>query len=498
MSKLGYIQKSYGTNLEFGIANTYGYNILSGSNLPVNSIIIASPVDENNNDLGSYTLLATDYTGNPVRLTYTIKEGNGIEYSDDSIKVKIDNNTIIEKEKVLTANIESLIDNHTVIYDKNEISLNVDNLNKANQNTAGIFKIDNNTLKISDNVLFADTSTLNYSNPNNDVAGTVIGDNNIITVNQGKITLNQDKLTKADNDKYGVVIGTKGAVTVEEGIISIDTESLSFCTEETPGIVSVDNESIYINNDDELTVETEKLDKVTPSSFGVFKYDNNTFEMNEGTLKIKNYDNFNEFISSLKTKEDKLQKQITDIDYLFEEYKVGLNKPEIYDFHCCDLLTSVLQKPIFLNQTADQMNTQFISVDFSISTNCPFSISIKYENNVDPAVQLYAINYDNILDLRGAAGLLEIYQTTQGKNIPLRFTFIAKNYFNNNRKEFSKTTKINITVSYINDMSINKSIMYSITRFNSGYNEEIIYDVVNIEKANVAKGKIKYSKKSLK
>ena len=63
MSKLGYIQKSYGTNLEFGIANTYGYNILSGSNLPVNSIIIASPVDENNNDLGSYTLLATDYKG---------------------------------------------------------------------------------------------------------------------------------------------------------------------------------------------------------------------------------------------------------------------------------------------------------------------------------------------------------------------------------------------------------------------------------------------------
>ncbi len=86
--------------------------------------------------------------------------------------------------------------------------------------------------------------------------------------------------------------------------------------------------------------------------------------MKEGTLKIKNYDNFNEFVSSLKTKEDKLQKQIADIDYLFEEYKVGLNKPEIYDFHCCDLLTGVLQKPVFLNQTANQMNTQFISVDF--------------------------------------------------------------------------------------------------------------------------------------
>ena len=78
---------------------------------------------------------------------------------------------------------------------------------------------------------------------------------------------------------------------------------------------------------------------------------------------------------------------------------------------------------------------------------------------------------------------METYQTTREKTLPLKFTFICKNYYNNDRKDFSKTVKIKITVSYIDDVSINKSLIYSITRFNSGYNEEIIYDVVNIENA---------------
>lgn len=483
MSKLGYIQKSYGTNLGFGIANTYGYNILSGSNLPVNSIIIASPVDENNDDIGSYSLLATDYVGDPVRLTYTIKQGNGIEYSDDSIKVKIDNNTVIEKNKALTANINSLIDNYTIIYDKDEIQLNVDNLDKANNNTAGVFKIDSNTIKLADNSLFVDTSTLNYASPENNSGGIVIGDGNIIKTEQGIISINQDNFTKASNENYGVVTSTNGTITIEEGIVSVDTESLSFCNNEEPGIVSTDNNSIYINNDDELSVNTENLNKVSNSTFGVFKYDNNTFEMIDDTLKIKNYNQFNNLVASIKKNESDIEKEISDIDYLLEEYRVALEKPEIYDFHCLDLLSSVLEKPVFLNQQANQMNTQFITVDFAISTNCPFIISIKYDDNVDPATQLYSINYDTIDTLMGNAGLREIYQTTQGKKLPLKFTFISKNYYNTNKKEFSKTVKITITVSYVNDVSINKSLIYSITRFNSGYNEEIIYDVVNIENA---------------
>ena len=108
MSKLGYIASSYGKQMNISIANTYSYNVLAGSNLPINSIIIASNIDENNNDTGTYSLIATDNEGNPVRLTYTVKEGNGLYYNTDKdyISLNIDNNVIIEKENQLSFNLE--------------------------------------------------------------------------------------------------------------------------------------------------------------------------------------------------------------------------------------------------------------------------------------------------------------------------------------------------------------------------------------------------------
>ena len=94
MSKLGYISNSYGKQFNISVANTYSYNVLNGSNLPVNSIIIASNVNENNNDTGSYSLIATDSVGSPVRLTYTIKEGNGLYYHSDKELVHISRNCV--------------------------------------------------------------------------------------------------------------------------------------------------------------------------------------------------------------------------------------------------------------------------------------------------------------------------------------------------------------------------------------------------------------------
>lgn len=484
MSKLGYIHKSYGNGLHLATANTYGYNVLSGSNLPVNALIIASPVDEYNTDLGTYSLIATDYEGTPVRLTYTIKEGSGIEYSDDSLKVKIDNKTIVENNHELTADIYKLIDNDTIIYEKDELKVNPDKLRSVSSGKPGLFKIDGKTIKSADNKIYVDTESLNYANPNAKTAGTVIGDNNIVSINNGVISLNQKKFRKASDDNYGTVIGAEGMIHCEEGVISVNTEALSACTNSSPGIVIPDGNSIRLTTETELYADTNGLTLTSERNFGVFKYDPETFVMNDNKLAVKDYLVFDNLINDLHKAEAEINKQIADINYLFEEYKVGLEKPEIYDFHCMDRITGVIVPPVFLNQKPYQMNTQFVSVDFAISTNCPFTISLKYDDNVDPAIQLYTINYDNIFDFKGNDGLLETYQTTQGRKKPLRFSFICKNYFNNNTSEFSKTTKITITVSYADDKSINKSLIYSITRFNSGYNEEIVYDVVNIENAN--------------
>ena len=484
MSKLGYIHKSYGNGLHLATANTYGYNVLSGSNLPVNALIIASPVDEYNTDLGSYSLIATDYEGSPVRLTYTIKEGSGIEYSDDSLKVKIDNKTVVENNHELTTDIYKLIDNDTIIYEKDELRVNSENLRGVSIEKPGLFKIDGKTIKSSDNKLFVDTEALNYANPEAKNPGIVIGDGNIVSIDTGVISLDQKKFRKASNDEFGVVVGTESMIHCEEGIISVNTEALAVCTNSSFGTVIPDGNSVRLTTETELYVDNNGLVKTTDHNFGVFTYDPETFIMNGKKLVVKNYLAFDNLINEIHKAEVEINKQIADIDYLFEEYKIGIEKPEIYAFYCMDRMTGVTAAPAFLNQKPHQMNTQFISVDFAISTNCPFTISMRYDDNIDPAIQLYTINYDNIFDFKGNDGLLEVYQTTQGKTKPLRFSFICKNYFNNNPEEFSRTARITITVSYADDKSINKSLIYSITRFNSGYNEDIVYDVVNIENAN--------------
>jgi len=186
-------------------------------------------------------------------------------------------------------------------------------------------------------------------------------------------------------------------------------------------------------------------------------------------------------IDAFDKKTKKVNEKISDIDYLLKNYQVGLKKPEIFDFHCARVLTSVLEKPSHIDEGVSNMPYQFITTDFVVSTNCPFIISIKYEDNIDPAIALYQINYDTINIYNGNAGLFEVFQTTEEKQVPLKMTFICKNYYKSDKKEYSNKVKIKIIISYYNDISINKSVIYSIVRFNSRYNEEIEYDEKNIE-----------------
>ena len=109
MTSLGNIYSSYGKSFSVAVANTYSNVVLSSNNLPENTIIIASNVDDNYEDTGSYSLIVTDNYGSPIRLTYTISEGNGLYYSDkeDAISLNIDNDTIIYSYSGLKFNIDS-------------------------------------------------------------------------------------------------------------------------------------------------------------------------------------------------------------------------------------------------------------------------------------------------------------------------------------------------------------------------------------------------------
>ena len=115
MSKLGNIKESYGKQINIAVANTNGENVLASTILPKNNLIIASPVDADANDIGTYAIFITDNNGTPIRLSYTIQTGNGLttdETNGDIIKLSIDNKTLKESiDGVLYVSQEDLIDN---------------------------------------------------------------------------------------------------------------------------------------------------------------------------------------------------------------------------------------------------------------------------------------------------------------------------------------------------------------------------------------------------
>lgn len=480
MSKLGYIYNSYGTQFNIAIANTYGFNVLNGNNLPVNSLIISSPIDENNNDIGSYSLIATDSENEPVRLTYTIKQGNGLNYINDNLEISIDGNTIIENNDELSVNLKSLIDNKTIKYKNSLLTVDYNNLTKLSNISKGLFKIDDKTVKSDGNgKIFIDTNNLLKVNENISY-GICIGDGNKIIADQGKLSLNQNNLVKASTDNFGLIKSDNDQVNIENGIISINTENIDICIDNQYGIIKPDNNTIKLNANNELYIETQNLSKASDYEAGVFKYDSNVFEITNDYLTVKDNNEFYNTINELDNKISDIENKISEINYLLTEYEFGIEKPSILDFHCACLLTSVLDKPYALNEQVEDMEYQFITADFIISTNCPFVINVKFEDNIDPAVLLYEINYNDTHIYNGNLGLIEIYQTTEEEKIPIKLTFIAKNYYKDDQKEYSTTTKVKVTVSYANDVSINKYLIFNLIRFNSAYNEEIVYIERNI------------------
>jgi len=481
MSKLGYIQQSYGKQFNIALSNTYSYNVLGGNNLPSNTLIISSPVDENNDDIGSYSILATDYLGTAVRLTYTIKEGNGIIYNDDSLGINIDNNTIIENDNnELSANIYSIIDNDTIKYDDSYIYIDTDNLDKISTSKRGLFKIDERTIKSDEGKIYVDTQNLNYANSNIN-SGIVIGDGITVKSDNGVLSVISENINKSDSENFGVVLTDNNTIINDEGVISVNTQNLNKCSSYNYGVIKVDNSSIIIDNDSNISVDTNNLSKVSNTSKGVFKYDPHTFEIVDDKLSVKNNSYFLEKIDIIKNKISYVQSKIDQISDKLHEYKIGIIEPMILDFHCVDIPSATFRKPNYLDEPIYEMEFQYISVNLLVSTNCPFIISIKFEDNIDPQISLYEINYNDININYGNEGLLETYQSTNGEKVPIKLTFIGKNYYNNDVSNFSNKVKVKIIVSYVNDVEKYREVNFSMIRFNSGYNENITYPDHNLD-----------------
>ena len=316
MSKLGNIYLSYGKELKLSVANTYSNIILSGSNLPVNSIIISSNVDEVNNDTGTYSLIATDNDGNPVRLTYCIKPGNGLGLSDtdaDVLELKIDNKSIKNSSSGLTIDL-SFINSKNINKDNNILSVDIDRFPTASDKVKGIVSIDGKTILTDEDTIFVNTDELQYSDNSTGIYGIISDTDGILTIDNGIVSINEDKLPHAEPDKYGTVISDNNTVNIEEGIISINTERLRGANYDEYGIIGVDGVKIK-SEGGLLYVDTNNLEHATSTDLGTISIDGDTVKLNnKGQIMVSGY---GDMMSGLNDVNNKLSLE----KYQFEEIK---------------------------------------------------------------------------------------------------------------------------------------------------------------------------------
>lgn len=472
MSQIGNIQNSFGKQFNIAIANTYSYNVLSGSNLPVNSLIIASNVDDKLNDTGSYSLIATDAYGIPVRLTYTISEGNGLYYSvnEDAISLHIDNNTIINTTAGLKFDVSYILSDNFDL-NGNDITININSIPSAFRNSLGIARIDGKTLKLDGDVLYVSTDALQYSNNETEQYGIGIGDGKSIITDNGEVKLNLDSLIKASDSNYGVVIGDGETINIEEGIISVNTRNLEYATESRYGISKPDNKTIIFNENTDITVNEENLKTATSTSYGLVKIDTASLNINDGKISMKNYDTINSYISEYNETVNKYQDKIDEFNEYLSSGNILFKNKDIQLFSVNETSVGELVHPKE-NEEIINMPLQTISAEFNIITTCDFKVSIIFEEGTNefPVVDILEVNYNDefIYDKEQALDVNTIYPSTEGNKKKLIIKFTAKNYRNSITSKYI-VTSVNVTLSNSEDNSRSKTEKYSIVRYNALY-----------------------------
>ena len=314
MSQLGNVSYLFGKQFNVGVANTYSYIILSGNNLPENSLIISSPVNEKDEDTGTYSLLVTDYLGNPVRLTYSISVGNGLKNIDDSIYLSIDNYSIRNDNRGLYVDIEKIIDNSSIIIKDGRISIDTNNLNFASEDNVGVVSVDGKSIISDDGLLYVDTNNLDYSNTNTNTFGIVSSNSNKVNINNGVISVNVNNLKKCSNTEYGIGRGDGYTISSSDNGLEVEMDNLEHSSIDTFGLISTDGITIE-SNEGELNVNTQNLEKANEDRMGIIKIDGNSIiKDKDDRITINGYDKVNKDITEINSKLDEYLSSLTEIE----------------------------------------------------------------------------------------------------------------------------------------------------------------------------------------
>lgn len=468
MSNLGNLDAIAGKQFNMAVANTYGVNVMTSYGLPEATLIIASPT-YNGIDSAMPTLFVSDANGNPCRLTYAIEFGNGLTADGDFISLNIDNKTIVNNDGVLDIATENIIDGKTInVGLSGKISVNTQLLEKTSFNKYGVYKLDGYTVQTVNDVAMVETEMLNKAMSK--LAGVVTSDNYTLDITDGIMQVITKNLDKASENEYGVAMVDGNTLISKEGTIYVQTENISKSTQSQYGVVKIADKTIT-SKDGVLSVNTDAL-TVADKEYGVVKTDKRSIVSNEGIISIRDYETLRKNLSMVKTMSDELDNNIKELNEIIKNYSIASSKtPEINYFNCNHVTSAVLTTPI-PGTLPDKLPSEKITAEFTINTNCPFYVSVTYDDNVSPGVFLYQMDYDRTDIYDGNTGIGKVMQSTGNEDKMIKFAFFCKNYAVDNSHEYSKHTKIHISINYIHDNTVGESIDFNIVRFNTMYGVE--------------------------
>lgn len=480
MSKLHDIQNSYGNNFSIIVANTYSYNIMNASGLPKSSIIIAAPFDKNSyEDVGKYSMIVTDYEGNPVRLTYSFETGNGLKFENDQLKFTIDENTIVDENQKLTATLSNIIDMSTLTSVDGKIFVNSQSLGNASQYEQGLYRIDNNSIQSFNGMLHVDMSGLDHASDN--LPGVVEPDNITVVADNGVLSIITENLQTGTNTSYGVIKVDNSTIHSVDGVLKVDSHDLKGLRNDGKMLVKGDDSTIRQNNG-ELSFDESSIPYASSSNFGKVKIDPDTLYVDQNGILHPKQNNNMAIIYDYNEALDELENRVAVLDEMVNNGLVSMHN-DIYSFTLNDAAIFALEPPEYLEEPI-YMQTQRVHISLNIITNCDFTLNFEFTDNETPLVEIMEISYDSDTIVKtGIEALNFVWPSTQMLEKQITVLLSAKNFYSSTQFLEYITTKLKITAASATNVSICESIMYSIIRYNSAFNRD---NDADLESSNVS------------
>lgn len=473
MTQNNNIESTYGKPFSVSIANASADVVMHAEGLPKSTIIVSSEYNESTmQDTGNQSIIMTDPNGQPFMLTYDILETNGLHSTTNpnAVSLNIDGVTLQTNEQgQLTFGLGSLIDGTVLSENLNGLSVNSQFIEHATTNRYGVVKLDGKTIKEQNGKIYVDTSSLDLATQ--DTEGIAVGDGNTIKTTRGILSVDTQKLQKASSTAYGVAKTDGLTVSSNTGVVSVDINAVGGLTASSGEKTLKADQTSVVSSNGVLSIDTTKLDKASATSYGVAQIDPNTLYIgNDGSLKVKNYDSMMTYIYDYEEGLDTLEERISYLQNILSSGTYGSQEPEIRHLTCDQTTTSELVPPTY-QQEPINMEMQHVYVSLNVITNCEFKITLDYQDDKNPTTQLDNINFNEEIQKFGVEALDYVWPSTGMKEKRIVLLFNVKNFYSSTEGQ-TAITKIHISVAAEADNTKEKSILYSIIRYNSAWKEE--------------------------